>query len=136
MRNDTAYRTSNGNAQSNNNDTVFGSVTHMLSAAILIGSLFAALIVFSSHANAQTVMQGQAPAIDRSDVVEQLDTKHHESPVARGLGANGAMFEVFAKDDGGTWTIIMTLPDGSSRMLAAGEHWTNVPIQKIRGPKI
>ncbi len=43
-----------------------------------------------------------------------------------GLANNGAMIEVFAADDGITWTIVVTMPNRMSRMLVAGRDWMQV----------
>lgn len=40
-----------------------------------------------------------------------------------GLGADGAVVEVFASDETGTWTIAVTAPGGPTCIVAAGEHF-------------
>ena len=40
-----------------------------------------------------------------------------------GLESNGRLFEVFATDDGSTWTMVITTPDGASCVVAAGLEW-------------
>ena len=113
----------------------FGTMRRSVPAMVLAGSLMAGVAVFgTSGAHAQVL--SPETGVDRADVVEQLDSKHSETPIARGLGSNGAVYEVFSTDDGATWTIIMTLPNGKSYMLGSGEHWTNVPVTKIKGPAI
>ena len=34
------------------------------------------------------------------------------------------MIEVFATRDGTTWTMVLTTPNGLSRLIASGESWT------------
>ena len=47
-----------------------------------------------------------------------------------GLESNGRLFEIFAADDGATWTMVVTTPDGASCVVAAGIEW-----QKAAKPK-
>ena len=113
----------------------FGAMLRSVPAMVLAGSLMAGVAVFgTSGAHAQA--PGPEMGVDRADVVEHLDSRHSETPIARGLGSNGAVYEVFSTHDGATWTIIMTLPNGKSYMLGSGEYWTSVPAAKIKGPAI
>ncbi len=70
----------------------------------------------------------------RAEVTKQLDSGYSEAPVAIGLSRNGGVVEVFSTSDGSTWTMIITMPDGTSCMMAAGEAWENLPAS-LRGPK-
>jgi hypothetical protein len=49
-----------------------------------------------------------------------------------GLVSNGAVLEVLTSDKG-SWTIIVTRPDGTSCVVAAGEAWENLP-KLVAGP--
>ncbi len=64
--------------------------------------------------------------VPRADVAKQLADQYGEAPVAMGLVNNGAMIEIFAADDGITWTIVVTMPNRMSRMLVAGRDWMQV----------
>ena len=56
------------------------------------------------------------------------------SAVALGLASNGGIVEVLTSDEGGTLTIIITMPNGVSCMVAAGEYWEGLaPIVKGAG---
>ena len=48
----------------------------------------------------------------------------------------GAMHPcVLTSDDGSTWTIIVSMPNGTSCLLAAGENWQ--PVERVaQGPQI
>jgi hypothetical protein len=41
--------------------------------------------------------------------------------------ANGHLVEVFASNDGTSWTIVVTRPDGWSCIVAVGEDWEMLP---------
>jgi hypothetical protein len=40
-----------------------------------------------------------------------------EAPIALGKASNGGLIEVFTSNSGATFTIIITMPDGSRRIL-------------------
>ena len=40
-----------------------------------------------------------------------------------GLSTTGDMVEILADGTDGSWTIVMTLPNGLSCLVAAGENW-------------
>ncbi|WP_422049930.1 hypothetical protein [Shimia sp.] len=57
----------------------------------------------------------------RDKVVERLAEKYGESRQALGLGAQGAMVEIFASEETGSWTITMTMPNGATCLMATGQ---------------
>ncbi len=59
----------------------------------------------------------------RTDVLSQLAQKFKEAPVAVGMANNGGLLEVLTNGNGATWTIIITMPNGVSCLVAAGEDW-------------
>ena len=42
--------------------------------------------------------------------------------MALGLASNGGLLEVLTSGNGGTWTIILTMPNGVSCLVAAGKE--------------
>lgn len=64
-----------------------------------------------------------SPCGVRAEIVAGLGQRYGEETVAIGLTSEGALLEVLASGDGGTWTIIQTAPSGLACMLAAGESW-------------
>lgn len=69
---------------------------------------------------------------ERSKFLEHLGSNYREGPVAMGLVSDGNVLEVLASD-GGSWTIIVTRPDGKSCVVATGDGWEDVPLL-IAGP--
>ncbi len=67
----------------------------------------------------------------RTDVLTQLKGNYAEKPRAMGLASNGFVVEVLSSEDG-TWTIIITQPDGLTCLMATGKHWQPV-IAKAKG---
>ena len=59
----------------------------------------------------------------RERIVAILSERFGETPRSMGLAANGSVFEVFASDATGSWTITMTTPDGRTCLMASGEAY-------------
>ena len=67
------------------------------------------------------------PTCDKRDkVLNFLALKYSEAPVAAGVTNTGGLVEVLTDEKGGTWTIIVTTPQGMSCLVAAGEGWRKV----------
>jgi anti-sigma factor RsiW len=73
-------------------------------------------------AQAQTLAPAQQ-CDQRAKVIGHLAQKYKEAPVAIGVTSSGGMVEVLTTNDGGTWTIILSSPNGTSCLVAAGEGW-------------
>ncbi len=78
------------------------------------------MLVWSTTAAAQ-----QVACRPHDDVLPHLAQKYDEVPVAIGVTNSGGLVEVLTTADGGTWTIIVTTPQGISCLVAAGEGWRN-----------
>jgi len=101
-----------------------------LTPAALVGMLGQASPALA-QAPSQTAV---APAChSHADLTEMLNQKFAELPSAVGLQANGRLVEVFVSNDGTSWTIVVTRPDGWSCIVAVGEHWESLP-DPITGP--
>lgn len=59
----------------------------------------------------------------RDEVLHRLMSKYDETRQALGLAANGALLEVFAAADGGTWTVTMTMTNGVTCLLSSGQDY-------------
>ena len=57
----------------------------------------------------------------RERVLERLAQSYGETRQSVGLGANNAMVEVYASQDSGTWTIIVTTAEGLTCLVASGQ---------------
>ena len=106
-------------------------------AAFLALALLAAgaLPLGSGPASAQG-----APAVCRArdGLLSQLESKYGEVPVAIGVtggDGGGALIELLTAQDGMTWTIILTSPQGVSCLIASGEGWRPLaPV--VSGPTV
>ena len=61
--------------------------------------------------------------LDRTKLVRLLGERFGESSVSAGIAQNGSVVELLTNADGSTWTLLMTLPDGSTQVIATGESW-------------
>lgn len=73
-----------------------------------------------------TTASAQSNCAPRPTVLERLAGTYGETRQAIGLGVNNAVIEVFASDETGTWTITVTLPNGITCLVAAGEAFERV----------
>lgn len=88
---------------------------------LLLGTLMGT-ITFPAHA--------QAVCGEREEVLTKLFRSYSEKPSAIGMSNNGGIVEILTSPQGETWTIIVTMPNGVSCVIAAGENWeTYKPIR-------
>lgn len=104
-------------------------IASLLAASIATASPGLALAQTQPPAAGQTV-----PCLERSAAIAHLGKKYSEAPVAMGLTHNGAVLEVLSSDTGDNWTIIVTMPNGTTCMIAAGQSWEKVPRTALLGP--
>jgi hypothetical protein len=76
---------------------------------------FGVLALTAQHA----FSQGRTNCAPRETALQQLSRKWGETRRSVML-ANGRVFEVYAADESGTWTILATMPDGLSCVVASG----------------
>ena len=96
--------------------------------SLLVTSAVAAL--WSAPAQAQ---QQRQPCANRADFLNHLSANYEEAPVAMGLTANGGVLEVVASKNG-SWTIIVTMPNGLSCGVASGMSWESIAKVQITDP--
>ncbi len=97
--------------------------TILLIVVILLG------VALISRPNA-----AEATGTPRDAVVKFLGERHAEAPVAYGLASNGGLIEVFTTADGATWTMVLTMPNGMSVVVASGEAWIRRPPVAVGRP--
>ena len=83
--------------------------------ALIVGSF-----LLSPAALAQPVC-GQ-----HNSVSDNLKKSYSEAPVSMGLTTGGGIIEVFASDKG-SWTMVITQPNGVSCLIAVGQDWETLP---------
>ncbi len=86
-----------------------------------VGIALALLLAVAAPASAQSACATHAR------VAEQLESRYAEAPIAIGLASTGGVIELFSTRDGSTWTLVMTMPDGKSCPVVAGQGWESLP---------
>ncbi|MGR3634441.1 MAG: hypothetical protein ACU0BK_00780 [Shimia sp.] len=72
----------------------------------------------------QSVAQENCAA--RDTVLTQLAERYGETRQALGIAQQGAVIEVFASEISGSWTITVTLPNGSTCLVASGQAYEHL----------
>ncbi|MCB5176050.1 hypothetical protein [Microvirga lenta] len=90
--------------------------------------VFGALVAFAS-----SPVSAQTSCGPRDQLVKVLSEQYKESPVSIGLAQPGRVVEVFASSSG-TWSMVMTMPNGTACMIAAGENWEM--LSRVKGTGI
>ncbi|MCH9020119.1 MAG: hypothetical protein IIA73_07125 [Proteobacteria bacterium] len=94
----------------------------------LVLLLSGSLIAFPAMA------QQAGPCDTRAEFLDHLSKTYEEAPVAMGVTSNGHVLEVVASESG-TWTIIVTAPNGITCGIVAGENWETMKIALIDEPE-
>lgn len=95
--------------------------------ALLLSIALVAVLFVTAPAFAQSVCG------DRRQIVDALENHHQEFVDSTGTIDNGGLAELFVAD-GGSWTLMMTLPGGPTCLLASGENW-GPAVPKERKPE-
>ncbi len=83
-------------------------------------------VAFVAAVSIPALAQVPAACADRAVALAHLTVKYGEAPVAVGLASNGGFVEVLVGPDGATWSILITMPNGVTCLIAAGENWEAV----------
>ncbi|WP_170573854.1 hypothetical protein [Ruegeria atlantica] len=59
----------------------------------------------------------------REDVMKRLAETYGETRRSIGIARQGAVMEIYASDQTGSWTITVTLPDGITCLVASGQAY-------------
>jgi hypothetical protein len=71
----------------------------------------------------------------RAAVLDRLSDKFGEQPVSIGVTATGSLLEVLASPEG-SWTIVVTVPNGPTCLVSSGDGWHNAPVQIAQEPRV
>ena len=89
---------------------------------LALAAVLAGAVVAGSAARAQLVPGGgqQMMCGNRAEIVRQLSRKYGETRRSMGITGQRGVVEVFASDATGSWTILLTNPQGLTCLMAAG----------------
>lgn len=101
----------------------------------------AVLRVFAGSAVALGVLLAAKAAVaeeprctTHEKITRQLEQRYAEVPVSLGLSSAGKLVQVFSTEDGATWTLVLTQPDGTSCVVGAGRYWQTATPKPL-GPE-
>jgi hypothetical protein len=95
----------------------------------------ALVVALTALSGLYSVASAQQPmCTERNQVLNQLSNQYSEAPVAMGIANNGGVLEILSSRAGKSWTIILTMPSGVTRMIAAGENWEALPTMTNLDP--
>ncbi len=94
-----------------------------------LGGFIVVLAILASVAFGGGPAHAQSNCDNRTSLIAKLDRNFGEQPIAVGLATTGNLLEVLISADG-TWTILITSPDGLTCIAAAGEHWQTLKTAK------
>lgn len=94
-------------------------------ATVKFGGLVVVLAALAATALGSQPAQAQASCDFRTTLLAKLDDGYSEKPVAIGLASSGNVVELLISASG-TWTILVTHPDGIACVAAVGEEWQDL----------
>lgn len=83
------------------------------------------LVATAAALTAGSASAGETLCGTRDSVLKQLASEYQEAPVGIGLASNGAVVELLTSSTG-TWTLLVTMPKGSTCLMGTGEAWQAV----------
>lgn len=86
---------------------------------LFTGSAVAALSLAAAYGGAAVAEEGCSA---REKMVGHLEKKYGEKLRGAGLQSLDGLMELYVSDKG-SWTLLLTRPDGKSCPVAVGEHW-------------
>lgn len=95
---------------------------------------FALALAAAAAAGADTAAARQPFCAARSEIVETLRSRYGESRRGVGLQDATTLFEIFASDETGSWTVLLTDTAGRSCAVAAGQAWRDDAPTATSGP--
>ncbi len=93
----------------------------------------AAIITILALAGLPALAQTSRNCGPREVVHDRLASEWGESRQTVGLDGAGSMVEMYASDETGTWSIVVTSPQGTSCIISAGQAFgivTGNPLSK------
>ncbi len=93
--------------------------------------LTTSVLILGVIATGPPVAQAQMACGTRDSVVAKLGEKYGEVRRGGGLAGPTAIFEIWASDVTGSWTILKTTPNGLTCIMAVGDGWQDDASEAI-----
>ncbi len=86
--------------------------------------IFASVLLLGAVAQAPPAYaQMQMTCLDREMLIQRLETRYNESLNGAGMQGPKIILEIWSSEDSGSFTILVTKPDGKSCIIASGLNW-------------
>ena len=93
-----------------------------------------ALVAGLAISPTDTLAQGQTICGARDSIIAQLEAKYGETRKSVGFQQGRGVVEVYASEETGSWTILVTDARGHSCLMAAGEAFQAESVAKADTP--
>lgn len=93
-----------------------------MTAKHLLGIGFVGLMSLGVASGASAQALGRAACGDRQEILAQLQGTYDEKPTAFGTTGTGGVVELTTSKSG-SWTLMLSLPNGRACLIATGEDW-------------
>ncbi len=101
----------------------------------LTAALCAAIFMFAGPAVGQEPQSRGRVCALHDKITDALKDRWGERQIGLGINNEGALVEVYVNPNNGSFTILLTRPDGWSCVATAGKDWRKT-IQKPKGPEL
>lgn len=95
----------------------------LTTAPVLISSALLGLATAPAHAQNQRM---NMLCGERTAIVNTLTGRYGEQVHGMGLANQNRIVEVYVSEETGTWTITVTSADGTTCLMAAGQHFAQM----------
>ncbi len=102
-------------------------MTKLFAKSAMLAAVIAATAISTSA-------QAQAVCGSRDNIIAQLKQKYGETRRSVGLQQGRGVVEIFASEETGSWTILVTDTRGHSCLMAAGEAFQLESIAEVDTP--
>ena len=89
-------------------------------------TLFALSLGLAGLIMAPGVVRAAPQCAAHQTVLDQLATQFGEARHSIGLARDNTVMELYASPETGTWTLTVTLPNGTTCLVAAGDNFETV----------
>lgn len=99
-------------------------VLHPATSLLVRAAISLLMLVETPYAEAVDRSASAATACAaRKDIVAKLAERYGETLQSIGLNRDNGLMEVYASEKTGSWTILLTKPDGVACLVASGGMW-------------
>ena len=77
-----------------------------------------------------TLTHAQQFCAERQAITDKLTSGYGETYAGGGVRNAQSIFEIWKSEEKGTWTILMTMADGRSCVMASGTNWRDPGTMK------